>query len=193
MIVSILNTKGGVAKTTTAILLGCALANHGEVTVLDADPQGSASTWAQDARLGGDPLPLSVEPANAATVRAAKERSEDFILIDTPPGDSPTINAAIQVADLIVIPTGTSALDMQRMWETHDAAQGAPRMVLVTQAETRTRLCREAIEAIDKEPDVVRFDTVIPKSQEIRRSMGTHPVGLDVYDALAAELIEATK
>lgn len=195
MIISVVNTKGGVAKTTTAILLGLALSEHGSVQVLDADPQASASTWATDAKASGTPLGYPVVAANIATIRAARTYAEDFILIDTPPGDSPTINAAISAADLVLIPTGTSALDMARMWETHDSVHAVAKMILITQAEKRTRLLRQACEAIDSEEDVVRADTIIPKTQAFRRAMGTKvdTKALGEYQALAHELIEATR
>jgi chromosome partitioning protein len=193
VIISILNTKGGVAKTTTAILLGCALSDTGPVAVLDADPQGSASMWAHDADAAGQPLGITVLPANVTTLKASPGRPEDFILIDTPPGDSPTINAAMRVSDLVIIPTGTSALDMQRMWETYEAVRGVPRMILITQAEPWTRLCREALAAIDTENDVLRFDTLVPKSQAIRRAMGTRPADLGAYRGVAQELLEVAR
>ena len=48
MIWSIINAKGGVGKTTAAILLAAALHETGRmVRVKDADPQGSASSWAE--------------------------------------------------------------------------------------------------------------------------------------------------
>ena len=41
-IISVVNQKGGTAKTTTVLNLGIGLANHGyRVLLIDLDPQGS--------------------------------------------------------------------------------------------------------------------------------------------------------
>ena len=72
MIVTIANAKGGVAKTTSAIYLAAAYARRFEegATVLDADPQSSASLWRDMAEEnGGWPAGTDVMPANLSTRR----------------------------------------------------------------------------------------------------------------------------
>ncbi|MDF3472419.1 ParA family protein, partial [Sulfitobacter sp. M57] len=47
MIISFLNQKGGVGKTTLSVNVASCLARQGHrVLLIDADKQGSATTWA---------------------------------------------------------------------------------------------------------------------------------------------------
>src|SRR3954469_20015829 len=54
-VVSVVEEKGGVGKTTTAMSLAAICAEASRTLVVDVDPQGSASWWAENA---GERLPF---------------------------------------------------------------------------------------------------------------------------------------
>ena len=63
--VSLVHTKGGVAKTTSAVYLATAAQRRGrDVVLIDADPQGSALEWAAAAQ--DDPFHRLVVPEDHA-------------------------------------------------------------------------------------------------------------------------------
>ena len=71
MIISAMNLKGGVGKTTTAMALATAAEREGKsVEVYDCDPQSSASFWALLADQNNDSIFRNVgEPGDGAARR----------------------------------------------------------------------------------------------------------------------------
>jgi chromosome partitioning protein len=135
---SLVHTKGGVGKTTTAMFLAAAAMQRGiPVRVVDADPQGSASSWADRAAHRGTPLPFDVSSATAADVRVLSSEPDELVLVDTPPGTASAIDAAIDAADLVIIPTGPRAADIDRVWPTLDITQHRPTTILLTLMDMR--------------------------------------------------------
>lgn len=191
MIIAIVNTKGGVAKTTTAMYTAAALARHGTVRVLDADKQGSASDWAARVDEDGGALPFTVEPANSSTLRRLTP-SSGYTIIDTPPGDPSVIDAALRAAHLAVVPTSPGPADIARVWETLDVASAiVPTYVLFTLNDRRTNDRATAARSL-KDQGVGYFDNDIPYRKGLRLAYGQalEDPRMYNYDAYVAELLE---
>jgi chromosome partitioning protein len=115
MIVALLNQKGGVGKTTLALHLAGAWARQGcRVTVIDADPQGSALDWSeQRAKEGGRRLFGVLGLARDTLHREAPEiaRGFDHVVIDGPPRIAGLMRSALLAADLVLVPAQPSPFD----------------------------------------------------------------------------------
>ncbi|QFG08616.1 ParA-like dsDNA partitioning protein [Mycobacterium phage Vanisoa] len=181
--ISIVHTKGGVGKTTSAIYLASAAARRGiETTVVDCDEQYSASVWAEEAGRRGIGLPFTVTK-NPNKVDWDKE----LVIIDTPPGTSSRIDWAVEEADLILIPCGCSPIEVERVWPTLEMCAGKPSAVLLTQVDLRAKLGAQVRALLSRE-SVPTLDTVIPQRQSIRKSFGSLPIDLGAYYDAWAEL-----
>ena len=115
MIVAFLNQKGGVGKTTLALHLAGEWARRGQrVTVIDADPQGSALDWSQQRARERLPRLFGVVGLARDTLhREAPElaRDADHIVIDGPPRVAGLMRSALLAADLVLIPVQPSPFD----------------------------------------------------------------------------------
>jgi chromosome partitioning protein len=112
-VVAIISQKGGAGKTTLAVHLAAMAQEAGRVAlVVDTDPQATASQWAA---WRGDRPPEVIDsppPRLAAKIAAATEQGAQFIVIDTPPHADSAARAAVEVADLVLIPCRPSAFDL---------------------------------------------------------------------------------
>lgn len=179
------NSKGGTGKTTTAVYLAsAAFRQHPEwgIGLLDTDPQRSATDWAVSAMDAGDRLPFSVvHTDNVLDVRY----DADLLIVDTAPGDGETIRKALNMADVVVVPSEAETMSLTRAKATLDRSGGKGR-ILLTKVNRRTRLYADACEVI-KEMDIPRFETEIPYSVRFQ-TYGMAPLSLSSYTDLWLEI-----
>ncbi|PLW00147.1 hypothetical protein BRL53_05280 [Corynebacterium ulcerans] len=186
--IAICNLKGGTGKTTSAIMIATGLTQLGRtVTVLDLDPQGSATEWAQAAEEFGASLPFLVIPGNAHSIRRAPQ--SDFVLLDCPPGNAQIIDAAVASSDEVIIPVSPSGIEVDRMWDALDLTAEKPTRVLLAQVVLNTNNLASLQEALRNE-NVEVFPGVIPRREAIRNAYRRLPEKLWGYESVAAALVK---
>lgn len=190
MRVAFVHTKGGVGKTTSAMLVASAACRAGKcVTVYDTDPQGSATRWKDIAQQRNDPLPFEVHYLTASELKALKRSDDELQIVDTPPGVADAIQAAIDTADLIVIPSGASPMDLDRVWPTLDTVSGHPAGVLLTGVLMHTRFYSEARQLLEDQ-GVATFYNAVPQREDIKAAFGSSPTRFHGYDDVYQEIEE---
>lgn len=131
-VITVMNQKGGVGKTTLVGMLAGEYAAMGfEVALIDLDPQRSLVEWLTAGTVGAlrdSVLALEYAPDHPDPKRRAfptqrlrdavevarKQGNIDYLLIDTPPQlNSAAALTAASLADLVLIPVQPSALDVR--------------------------------------------------------------------------------
>jgi len=182
MIYAVVNTKGGVGKTTTAVHLATMLARLDKTLLIDGDPQASAASWAAWRRDNPeyDPSPTTTCLAGKAILTEGKQLATGFehVVVDAGGRDSIGLRSALLLAQKAIIPIGASNLDAAAMTDLMTVVELArdynPDLdvrVLLTRVDPRTKDAADMLEFLAEQKLVV-FLTKVCERVAFRRAIG---------------------
>jgi chromosome partitioning protein len=189
---AVVNLKGGTSKTTSATALAMQLSARGRTLLVDADPQGSALAWSEEASF---PFPTIGLPVRDLHVRLIQLGADyDHIVIDTPPGIPPIVRSSVLAADTVLIPLSPSGVELRQIGPTFELLAAlephTPLLrVLLTQVHPRTVASRVARELLEK-AEVPLLESEVPHRQGYRTAFGGI-IAPDHYNSVLAELLDA--
>ena len=161
MILSVLNQKGGVGKTTIAVTLAAAWAARGQrVLLADADPQGSALDWLATRGEQVSPFVAIGMAKPILHVELPKMKKDfDIIVIDGPPRVYDVARSAVMASDAVLIPILPSQFDIWAAEETvkllQECAAYKPALksaFVINRKIANTAIGRDAVKALKLYP-----------------------------------------
>lgn len=120
MVISVLNIKGGVGKTTVTTNLAVGLSKGNKrVCIIDADPQSSALRWSGKRPEDETKVDvLGMPDADALKKNIDSIRTNyDIVIIDGAPAVNRMATVCAAISNIIILPLGPSPYDV---WATED-------------------------------------------------------------------------
>lgn len=113
-VLALVTQKGGTGKSSLAVSLAVAAQEAGTRSyVLDLDPQGTAKNWFERREAEAPEVAALDSSKVPAALVALRKQKVGLVIIDTPGVDSPATTAAMQAADLCMIPARPSIADIE--------------------------------------------------------------------------------
>lgn len=113
--IAFVSPKGGVGKTTAALILATELARGTRVTVVDADPNHPIQNWSKGADLP-ETLSVVADADEDSIIDRIEEAAADtpFVIVDLEGTAAKIVLLAVSQADLVIIPMQGSQLDAEQ-------------------------------------------------------------------------------
>jgi chromosome partitioning protein len=177
MITAIINQKGGVGKSSTAVHLACWLKHQGSsVVLIDSDSQGSSSLWLKPFNI---PTIIQTDPNELAEDIPNLVQGYDHAVIDGAGGLSEATRVILYYANVALIPCQPTALDLLSSGSAVKLVKQAQRFrpdligaTFINRAVPRTRLEREVQSALTSIEGIIHLKTIIYQRQCIADAFG---------------------
>lgn len=143
--------KGGAGKTTVARSIGTAASVAGlNVLLLDMDNQQTATQWGRRRKAVLPVVRFTTEIDLTAELKRADVAQCDLVIIDTPPARSSEAPAAVEVADLVLIPFTADIEAFEQLPRTARLARtsGKPAAAILNSATPNSRSEKEAARGV---------------------------------------------
>jgi chromosome partitioning protein len=118
-VISIASDKGGVSKTSLALLLGAEAALDGyKVCIIDSDINQQAAAFGEKANVPGLSVVGDVDEGNILAVLRRAETESEIVLVDLPGGASALALKAFHRSHFVLIPSQVSMPDVKAAMKT---------------------------------------------------------------------------
>lgn len=188
IVVAIAMQKGGVGKSTLTRSLGVAAAADGLTPlILDMDLQQSSTQWGKRRTADFPAVKFVTEMDLEETLQRAQTAGCDLVLIDTPPARSSEAPAAVERADLVLIPCTPDVEAYEQLPRTARLARtcGVRAVAVLNMATPGSK------SEIKRAEEVFEMYQVVKAPVEVRR-LKTHRTA-STYGQAATELAPVTK
>ncbi len=164
-IIALLQQKGGSGKTTTTLNLTGGLRELGYKVLLADMDKDKPDAWSWAARNDQmKDLAMQIDEKDAREALLKMKPLYDFIVIDTPPNFQTAALKAALLADLVIIPTAPSGMDLSGLMEAKELALTAdrPYRLLANRVNKNTNMCKSLLSVLAE--DGHAFSAKIPQS-----------------------------